>query len=410
MIRPMETADPGWPPRPPFDPYEVWPLNPEVAFLNHGSFGACPRAVLQLQQELRQRMEAQPVAFLARDCPDLLQKVREELGRFIGARAEDLALIRNATAGVNAVLRSLRFSPGDELLTTNHGYNACRNALRYAAENAGATAVIVDIPLPIHSAAEVVARVLEKVTERTRLVLVDHVSSATAIVFPLAELVGELNRRGVDVLVDGAHAPGMVPLDIGKLGAAYYTGNCHKWLCAPKGAAFLHVRPDRQRAIHPLSISHGASATVSADRSRFRAEFDWTGTEDPTPWLCIPECIRLLGVLLPDGGWAALMDHNRALAVAARRVLCAALGTEPLCPESMLGSMATVRLPRDADGAVELVQDVLPLQARLMERFRIEVPVFPWPAPPRQMLRLSAQVYNHPEDYVRLASALKECM
>jgi isopenicillin-N epimerase len=405
----MTTADPGWPAPPPFDPREIWTLDPQVVFLNHGSFGACPRAVQQLQQDLRQRMEAQPVVFLSRDLAEGMKNVRAELGRFLGAGSEDLALVPNATAGVNTVLRSLRFSPGDELLATDHEYNACRNALNFVAQGSGATVVCAEIGLPIRSPGEVMDRVMSRVTPRTRLLLIDHVTSSTALVFPLAELVAELARRGVDVLVDGAHAPGMVPLNLGELGAAYYTGNCHKWLCAPKGAAFLYVRPDKQADIRPLSISHGANAAFTPRRPRFRAEFDWTGTCDPTPWLCIPECIRLLGSLLP-GGWPALMDHNRAMAAAARRHLGAALGAEPLCPESMLGSMASFRLPRDAAGPADSVLGFLPIQEELWQLYRIEVTVMSWPAPPRQMLRLSAQLYNRPEDYIRLSAALREVL
>jgi isopenicillin-N epimerase len=214
-------------------------------------------------------------------------------------------------------------------------------------------------------------------------------------VFPIERLVADLAARGVDTLVDGAHAPGMVPLDLRALGAAYYTGNGHKWLCAPKGAAFLFVRRDRQAAIRPLIVSHGANSPRT-DRSRFRLEFDWTGTGDPSPQLCLPESIRQVGALLP-GGWPAVMARNHALACAARRRLCAALGVPPPCPETMLGSLASVPIP---DGLRE------PLHLALFEKHRIEVPVMAWPAVPRRILRVSAQLYNEMADYERLAEAL----
>ncbi|HMH53977.1 MAG TPA: aminotransferase class V-fold PLP-dependent enzyme, partial [Candidatus Acidoferrum sp.] len=322
---------------------QLWPLDPDVVFLNHGSFGACPREVLRHQQTLRDRMEAGPVRFLSRDLDDLLDAARATLARFVGADADDLGFVTNATTGVNAVLRSLRFSAGDELLTTDHAYNACRNALNFVAERSGVRVVVATVPFPLASPDEVMTAVLSKVTPRTRLAMLDHVTSPTALVLPLERLVAELSRRGIDTLVDGAHAPGMVPLDLRTLGATYYTGNCHKWICAPKGSAFLWVRHDRHSDVHPVTISHGANA-IRAGRSRFRLEFDWTGTCDPTAWMSVPTAIDYVGSLLP-GGWPAVMQRNRALALDARDLLCAVAGTPPPCPNEMVGSIASVVLP-----------------------------------------------------------------
>lgn len=385
-----------------------WSLDPAVTFLNHGSFGACPRSVLEAQASVRERMEREPVRFFMRELEPLLDDARAALAVFVGADPDDLAFMPNATAGVNTVLRSLALAPGDELLTTDHEYNACRNALEAVAVRSGARVVVATIPFPIGSPAEVVRAVLERAGPRTRLALVDHVTSQTGLVFPAARIVAELAGRGIDALVDGAHAPGMLPLDVEAIGAAYYTGNCHKWICAPKGAAFLHVRRDRQAGVRPLSISHGANSP-RGDRSAFRLEFDWTGTLDPSAYLCVPEAIRCMGSLLP-GGWPALMAHNRATALAARALLCEALGCAPPAPEAMIGALAAVPLP---DGRGEGLPSPFlldPLQDALWERWSVEVPVIPWPASPRRLLRISAQIYNERADYERLAGALAELL
>jgi isopenicillin-N epimerase len=383
----------------------LWPLDRSVAFLNHGSYGACPAEVLRYQAALRAEMEAEPVRFLGRELDDRLDAARARLGAFVGADPDDLAFVSNATGGVNAVLRSLRLAAGDELLTTDHAYQACRNTLDFVAQRSGARVVTVTLPFPVTSPQAIVDVVLAGVTPRTRLALLDHITSPTALILPLERLVAALAARGVDSVVDGAHAPGMVPLDLRALGAAYYSGNCHKWLCTPKGSAFLWVRRDRQADVHPLTISHGAKGE-RAGRSRFRLEFDWTGTQDPTPWLTVPMAIDYLAGLVP-GGWPALMARNRALALEARRLLCAAVGTEPACPEEMIGSIASVILPDNR--TVETgwrVRD--PIQGRLFEAWGIEVPIMRWPAPPKRMIRVSAQLYNHLPQYVRLAEALRK--
>jgi isopenicillin-N epimerase len=325
----------------------------------------------------------------------------------VGADADDLAFVSNATAGVNTVLRSLELHPGDELLVTNHEYNACRNALDYVVQRAGARAVVAEIPFPLREPRQVIDAVLGKVTGRTRLLLIDHVTSPTGLVQPVAEIATALRERGIDTLVDGAHAPGMVPLELRSLGAAYYTGNCHKWLCTPKGAALLWVRRDRQAGLRPLSISHGANSKRT-DRSRFRLEFDFTGTCDPTPWLAVPAAIRFQQGLLP-GGLPALQQHNRRMALRARELLCATIGTELPCPPNMIGSLASVLLPEStAETKPPLHQD--PLHEALWDQWHIEVPVMRWPSPPLRMLRVSPQAYNSFEQYEYLATALRKLL
>jgi len=383
-----------------------WTIDPEVVFLNHGSFGACPIPVLEKQQELRARMERQLVQFFVRDYEELMIGARMALAAFVGSNVDDLVFVANATSAVNAVLRSLRFDSGDELLTTSHEYNACRNALEYAAGRAGASVVVADIPFPIDSPEAAIETILKHVTPRTRLALVDHVTSQTGLVLPIRRIVSELESRGVDTLVDGAHAPGMLNLDVAVIGAAYYTGNCHKWVCAPKGVGFLHVRRDRQGEVRPVVISHGANSSRN-DRSRFVEEFDWVGTDDPSAALCVGEAIRFMGGVLP-GGWRDLRDRNRRLVLDGRRLVCDALGIGVPCPDEMIGSLASMRLP---PGSPEPPTSALygdPLQTRLLEGWGIEVPVIPWPAPPDRLIRISAQLYNRIEHYEMLARALRE--
>lgn len=384
-----------------------WTLDRTITFLNHGSFGACPIPVLESQRRWTARLESEPVRFYARELEGALDAARARLGSFVGADPDDLAFVTNATTGVNTVLRSLRFAPGDELLVTDQEYNACRNALEFVAERSGARVVVARIPFPLRDAGEVTAALLAAATPRTKLALVDHVTSQTGVVFPITEIVAALQGRGIDVLVDGAHGPGMVALDLKALGAAYYTGNCHKWLCTPKGSALLHVRRDRQAGIRPLCISHGANSKRT-DRSRFRLEFDFTGTDDPSPFLCIPDAIEFLEGLMP-GGITALRAHNRALALAARAVLCEALACEPPAPDAMIGSLVALPLPdiRPGDRAPALgFNDTI--TERLFGEYRIEVPSNVWPAPPTRLIRIAAQAYNSPAQYERLAHALRE--
>ena len=393
--------------QPPPGPYaDRWLLDPEVVFLNHGSFGATPKAVLEEQTRIQRRIESEPLQFFDHHYFDELDEARNELARFLGARVEDLAFVANATTGVNTVLRSFALEPGDELLVTSHEYNACRNALDAVAAGAGTRVVVAPIPFPLVREDDVVETILDRISDRTRLLLVDHVTSQTGMVLPVEVLVAEAQARGVDVLIDGAHAAGMLELNLDALGAAFYTGNCHKWICAPKGAAFLHVREDLHEMVRPLVISHGANAS-STERSRFHLEHDWTGTRDPSAWLSVPAALREMGRML-EGGWPELRRHNRDLALAGRQLLCEALGIEPPCPEAMIGSLASVPLPV---GEGEALHDLFPfdvLQGRLFDEYRIEVPVIAWPAPPKRLIRVSAQLYNWKEQYAYLAAALRD--
>ena len=380
-----------------------WLLDPDITFLNHGSFGATPIAVLAKQDEFRTRLEREPVRFMIRELEALLDGARAQLGEFVGADPAGIAFIPNATYGINSVVRSLDLDKNEEIVVTAHEYNATRNVAEFAAQLAGARVVVAEVPFPIASPDEVFGRIIEKISDRTRLVILDHVTSQTALVMPIARIIDEVQSRGIDVLVDGAHAPGMLPLDLRALDAAYYTANLHKWVCAPKGAAFLYVRENRRASVRPIAISHGANSSRT-DRSRFHLEFDWTGTFDPTPWLCVPEALRTLASFV-EGGWPEIMRRNHALALRGRDIIAKRFGVSPPAPDAMIGSMAAFRIP-DGSALTTSALDTDPLQDALLFEFKIEVPIMPWPYPPKRTLRVSAQLYNEVADYERLGGAL----
>lgn len=387
-----------------------WRLDPAVAYLNHGSFGACPLPVLEAQRAWQDRMEADPVRFLGRELPTLLGDVRQELAAFLGADPAGLVFVPNATTGVSTVLASLGLRPGDELLATDHEYNATLNALRRTAETKGARVVLARIPFPIDSALGATGAILDAVTPRTRLVLLSHVTSPTALVLPVDAIVGELAARGIDVLVDGAHAPGQVPVGLDRLGAAWYTGNAHKWLCAPKGAAFLWARADRRDQLRPLVTSHGAN-DPDPSRSRLHREFDWTGTDDPSALLAIPAALRFLEGLHVDG-WPGLMaaGHRRALEIRGR--LCRVLGVEPPAPDPMLGAMAAVPAPGLSGAEPDRVRAI---RGAMRDDDLVEVGLTDWPvraahpvgSPPASWLvRASGAPYTSDPDVDRLIAAV----
>jgi len=379
-----------------------WTLDPEVTFLNHGSYGACPARIQLRQQELRQEMEREPVRFMGHRT-SLFDHSRERLAQFVNAPMQDLAFVPNATHGVNAAIASQRWKSGDEILVTDHEYNACRNALDFHAERWGATVVVVKLPFPLTNPQQVVDAMMAKVTERTVFCLVDHITSPTALVLPVQDIIPAMHAKGVRVLVDGAHAPGQIPLQLQKLGADYYTGNLHKWTCAPKGSAFLYVRPELQADIHPVTISHGYNAGTKS-RSRFLQEFDWTGTFDPTAWGSIADVIDFMDDLVA-GGWNAIMQRNHDLALSMRTMLAERWGTELPAPDAMIGTMASVFIP---DAAVKTVENRdTSVYAELYHQWGIQIPAIPLPDNLGTVVRLSAHIYNTESEYERLAEAVE---
>ncbi len=395
----------------------LWVIDPDVVYLNHGSFGACPKVVLDAQHDIRAKMEREAVTFFVRDLFELTDKARTSLAPVIGARAQDIAFVPNATTGVANVINSLDLSPGDEILFASIEYPACRAIIRDACQRTGGVPVEFDLPWPAESDDQMLEAVLSHVTDKTRLCLLSHITSATAIVLPAGRIITALRERGVETLLDGAHAPGMLDLDLNTLAPAYATGNCHKWMCAPKGCAYLWVREDKQSSIRPVVHSVYAKSLGAEPwqgehgRTRFQTDFDYVGTDDYTSRLALPEATRFMQSVLP-GGLPELRQRNNDLARRARDLLCERLGAGTAAPDSMTASMAVVTLPDPSPEARKRLDTTpsiynSPLQTRLLERHAIQVPVWTSPAG-APMVRLSAQLYNSIAQYEHLANALIE--
>ena len=384
-----------------------WCLDPELDFLNHGSFGATPRVVMRERADLLERLERDPIRFLApeRELEPKLDYVRRVLAGVVNADPLELAFVRNATGGVNAVLRSLSFERGDEVLITNHGYNACSNAVRFATQRAGAITRVAEIPFPIEHRSQVLRSIEAKLTERTRLLVIDHVTSPTGIVLPVKGIIDLARQHDIRVMIDGAHAPGMLPLDLHALQPDYYTANHHKWLCGPKASGFLYVRPGLQSQIQPTIISHAYNQPKS-NRSQFTSGFDWMGTYDPTPILALPAAIQFLSNL-HAGGLETHMARNHELAVASQAILSKSLNIEPPCPTEMLGSLVSVPLQGVSPSLAQQ------LRAALYAEDRIEVPIFEGIATELTnegtdpCLRVSLQCYNTLQQIERLGEVLR---
>ncbi|MBI3259878.1 MAG: aminotransferase class V-fold PLP-dependent enzyme [Ignavibacteriae bacterium] len=369
--------------------YSEFYLEEGMTFLNNGSFGAAPRTVRAMQEEIRLQFERQPVRFVQRELPELLRSAASTLGDFIGARGEDIAFVENASTGINAVVRSMIpfLKMGDEILTTNHVYGAVRQTLIYAAECTGAKLIEIDVPFPIESPEQVIMAFKTAISENTKFAVLDHITSPTGIIYPIENLVAVCKQYEIAVLVDGAHAPGMVELNLDSLGADWYTGNCHKWLFAPKGSAFLWTLPDHQAITHPTVISHKY-------KMGYTEEFDWTGTQDFSSFLSIPAAIDFYN----NHGGANIRTKNRALTLEARNIIAAAWNKPYPAPDEMLGFMAAIEAPVETAGTPE---EAVKLHDWLWDNHRIEVPVMPFDG--KLWIRISAQIYNKREDYEILA-------
>lgn len=369
-------------------------LSQAIVFLNHGSFGAVPKPVAAVQRQIMEEIEAQPVEMLARKMPARLLAVRERLAAFLGTHPERLGLVTNATAGVGSVLRSIDWQEGDQIILSNHGYNAVRQAVQAQCERFRCEAVVVDIPLPLRGPDEVRARFRGAINSRTRLLIVDHVTSPTALRFPVEEIAADCRAAGVLCLVDGAHAPGMLDVDIDSIDCDWYTGNLHKWVCAPRGCAFLVANSRVLPWTHPETTSHQHGQGLAL-------EADWQGTRDFSAWLSIPAALDFIASGGPSA--SSLARRNIALARWAHEMLCRSWHVEPLSPidGSMLGSMATVPAPASARSSFTAASEY---QTHLYATHQIEVPVIDWGG--QWHLRVSAQAYNAPQDYLSLAGAV----
>ncbi len=370
-------------------------LRPGMAFLNHGSYGACPRPVFEEYQRWQRELAAQPVEFLGRRLHDLLGSAREALAAYVGTAADNLVFVPNATHGMNIVARSLRLGPGDEVLGATHEYGAVERTWRFICGQTGAEYRSQPIDLPVDDPETLIEQLWASVTERTRVLVVSHITSPTALIFPIAAICRRAAAQGILTVIDGAHAPGHIDLHLDTLGADFYTGNCHKWLCAPNGSGFLYARPERQALLHPLVVSWGWQARKPGP-SPFQDFFEWTGTSDPSAYLSVPAAIAFQA----RHNWPRVRADCHALARQARERVAALTGLEQICPDSpeWWGQMCTIPLPLADSAAGEV------LKHKLWDDYQVEVPIVDWQD--RLFVRVSIQAYNTPGDVDRLVDAL----
>ncbi|QBD74673.1 aminotransferase class V-fold PLP-dependent enzyme [Ktedonosporobacter rubrisoli] len=368
-------------------------IRSDITFFNHGSFGACPRPVFAAYQEWQRRLEYDPIEFLGRRIGEMLGEARACLADYLGTRAEQIVFVTNTTVGVNIIARSLPLEPGDEVLATDHEYGASDRTWRFQSLQRGIHYINQPIPLPLESEDEMIEYLWRGVTSRTRVIFISHITSPTALTFPIARICQRARAAGILTVVDGAHAPGQIPLALDELGVDFYIGNCHKWLCAPKGSAFLYARPERQALLQPLVVSWGWESQ-NPGSSTFLDYFGWLGTDDPAAYLSVPAAIAFQH----EHNWDAVRAACHELAASARAEISALLGTEVICPAdpTWWSQMCIIEVPAG---------DVQVLQRSLREEWHIEIPVVSWGG--RRFVRLSLQGYNGPADIERLRSALQ---
>lgn len=372
-------------------------LDPTVTFLNHGSFGATPRPVFREYQRWQRELERQPVEFLGRRHNDLMKSARTALAEYLGTQAENVIFAQNVTIALNIVARSLSLGPGDEVLATDHEYGALDRTWRFLSKECGFTYINQHIPTPLTSAAEFVEAFWRGVTPRTRIIFLSHITSPTALIFPVEAIIRRAREAGILTIVDGAHAPGQIPLALDSLGADFYGGNLHKWLCAPKGAGFLYARPEVQHLLKPLVVSWGYESEMPSG-SQFIDHNEWWGTRDVSAFLSVPAAIEFQRA----HAWDELRAACHELAVESQQRICAQTGLAPLHTdaEAWFRQMFTAPLPARTDSVA--------LKVRLYDEFRIEVPLTEWDG--HKLIRVSIQAYNSRRDVDRLLRALEICL
>jgi len=378
-------------------------LREDVVFLNHGSFGACPSPVFDAYQALQRELESEPVEFLGRRLTEMMAAPRVALAAELGTAQDNIAAVINATSGLNIVARSLPLKPGDQILTTDHEYSALEKTWAFVCRQTGAEIVVVKVPMPLTSEAAFTEALVDGMTDRTKVLFLSHITSPTALLFPIEPAIAEARRRGIWSVIDGAHTPGHIPLSLDAMGADFYSGNCHKWLMTPKGSAFLYARPEMQAMIDPLVISHGWTAESKQPgikgafgNSPFIDEIEVQGTRDPSAWLAVPEALRFRR----DNDWTSVASHCQALAQDTARRLGELTGLAPLSsPQFCAPQMVAMPIPEC---------DTAEIHKLLFDRYRIEMPVFKWQD--HCIARLSVQGYNSRPQMDRLIEALTELL
>ncbi len=369
-------------------------LDPEIIFLNHGSFGACAKPVYENLLQWQQKLEKEPVKFFEDTIWDALQASRKALGDYIGCSHDDLVYFPNPTTAVNTVARSLKLKPDDEVLSTNHIYGALDRSWKYICKEKNARFIKADIPFPLHSEDEFLKRFFGYVTDHTKVIFLSHITSMTAMKFPVEKVVTFAKKNNILSIIDGAHVPGHIPLNIRKLDADMYTGACHKWMCTPKGVSFLYVKKELQEDVHPLVVSWGWESERPG-KSKFLDWHEWQGTRDMSAFLTVPVAVKFL----KEYNWPEVAVRCRESVVKFRKKFIEHLNIEPPCPDEWLGQMASIPLPP---------LDAVAFKKQLLETYRIQVPVCEWEG--QTYLRYSFQAYNSEEELEKLLSAVNELL
>lgn len=384
---------------------DLWNLDKSMVFLNHGSFGACPKYLLEKQNHYRLQMESQPLKFFIRDADELLYNSKKRLGDFLGANPENMAFADNATTAVNIVMKSFPFKECDRILITNQIYPACRNTVYKIAKEKKLFIDEVIIPRIIKSAEEITEEILKFVKPDTVFSLIDHISSLPGVIFPVKQIISQLEEKGIAVMIDGAHAPGMIPLSLDELNPQFYTGNCHKWMCTPKGSAFLYVRKDMQEMIEPIVTSR-RYGEINTNLTEFQYNFSWQGTKDISSYLTIADSIDYFENIFP-GGWENVMKTNHDLVFKAGKKICEEFDIEQSYPESMIGAIFGIPFFEESYMPIDKINQRSYLQEQLFHESRVEVMISFYPVAPQRILRISSQIYNTYEQYLYLIECLK---